>query len=234
MNVLLLVDIQNDFCPGGSLAVTDGDQVVSVANELMRSGNFDLVVASQDWHPANHLSFASNHAGHRQFDQVEIQGVKQILWPDHAVANTPGAEFHRNLDQARIDIVQRKGSDPQVDSYSAFYDVQGKPATQLEQLLDNVAAQHGKKRPDVHIAIAGLALDYCVAETARDAARLGHQVSIVLDGTRAVDQSVEGQVRLLREFARQGIKVVASNSLFPGRNYARNQAAASRDVAVSV
>ncbi|MHC4199536.1 MAG: bifunctional nicotinamidase/pyrazinamidase, partial [Planctomycetota bacterium] len=120
MRALILVDLQNDFCPGGGLAVPEGDRVIPVANGLVPA--FDLVVATQDWHPADHGSFASNHEGKKPGDVIDLGGLEQILWPDHCVQGTPGAEFHPDLERGRIAEVFRKGTDPAVDSYSAFFD----------------------------------------------------------------------------------------------------------------
>jgi nicotinamidase/pyrazinamidase len=149
---LLLVDLQNDFMPGGALAVADGDAVVGVANALMP--RFSLVVASQDWHPADHGSFASAHPGGKPGDVVDLAGVEQVLWPDHCVQDAPGASFHSGLDVAGIDRVVRKGTDPAVDSYSAFFDNDRRRDTGLAAFLEKSGAEE--------LVVLGLATDYCV------------------------------------------------------------------------
>ncbi len=177
MRALLLVDIQNDFMPTGALPVADGDAVVPVANALIPK--YSLVVATQDWHPADHGSFAVNHSGMKPGDVIELAGVPQVLWPAHCVQGTPGAEFHPDLCVVDIDHVVRKGTDPEVDSYSGFFDNARRNATGLDALL--------KARTVDEIAIAGLATDYCVQFTALDAVSLGYAVTVVADGCRAVD-----------------------------------------------
>lgn len=177
MRALLLVDIQNDFMPTGALPVADGDAVVSVADALIRK--YSLVVATQDWHPADHGSFAVNHPGTKPGDVIELAGVPQVLWPAHCVQGTPGAGFHPDLRVVDIDHVVRKGTDPEVDSYSGFFDNARRNATGLDALL--------KARTVDEIVIAGLATDYCVQFTALDALSLGYAVTVVADGCRAVD-----------------------------------------------
>lgn len=177
MRALLLVDIQNDFMPGGTLAVGDGDAVVGVANKL--SGLFDLVVATQDWHPARHASFASSHEGRGPGEVVDLDGMQQVLWPDHCVQNTPGASFHSGLDVAAIDLVVRKGTDARIDSYSAFFD----NARMKETGLDG----HLRRAGVTDLVVVGVATDYCVLFSALDARDLGYEVTVVTDGVRAVD-----------------------------------------------
>lgn len=178
MNALILVDIQNDFLPGGALAVPQGDEVVPVANQWMADARFGLVVATQDWHPAGHGSFASSHPGRKVGEVIRLNGLEQVLWPDHCVQWTRGAEFAPGLDRARIQHVVRKGMDPDVDSYSGFFDNGGQNPTGLERLLREAGADR--------LWIMGLATDYCVLATVLDARKLGFGVSVVLSGTRAV------------------------------------------------
>ncbi len=177
MRALLLVDVQNDFMPFGSLPVPGGDAVVDVANRLM--GHFGCVVASQDWHPAGHGSFASSHPGASPGDVVELGGVEQVLWPDHCVQGAPGASFHSRLDVAGIGHVIRKGTDPGIDSYSAFFDNGHRRDTGLNALLDRLGVHH--------LVVMGLATDYCVLATVLDAIGLGYGVAVVEEGCRAVD-----------------------------------------------
>ena len=177
MKTLLLIDLQNDFTPGGSLAVPDGDAVVHVANRLMP--DYDLVVATQDWHPAHHGSFAANHPGTAPGDTTTLGGLNQILWPTHCVQHTPGAEFHPDLNLAPIHHVIQKGTDPAIDSYSGFFDTGHRQATGLAELL--------QARGATAVDIMGLALDYCVKFTALDAVKLGLKTTLITEGCRAVN-----------------------------------------------
>jgi len=177
MNTLLLTDLQNDFLPTGALPVHGGDQVIPIANRLMP--RFDLVIASQDWHPANHGSFAANHPGKKVGDTIELAGLPQILWPVHCVQNTPGADFAPALDRSRIAHITHKGIDPAIDSYSAFFDNGHKKATDLDAFL--------KSRKVTHLHLLGLATDYCVLFTALDARQLGYRVTLIQDACRGVN-----------------------------------------------
>lgn len=221
MKVLVLVDIQNDFCPGGALAVPEGDLVVPVANKLISSGAFDLIVATKDWHPANHVSFAANHEGRNVFEQIALASGPQTLWPTHCVEGTPGAELHAELLQGRIDHIVHKGTDPEIDSYSGFFDNNHMKETPLQGLLLKEAAARGVARDDISVTVCGLALDYCVAATARDAATLGLKTEVVLDGCRAVNITPGDDLRALRELASVGVGVVSSSALVPERTRAR-------------
>jgi nicotinamidase/pyrazinamidase len=177
MKALLLIDLQNDFLPGGSLAVSQGDQVIAVANEWMKRLQF--TVATADWHPPDHGSFAANHPGIRVGDVFDLDGLLQVAWPVHCVAGTKGAEFSSALDRDRVDVVVRKGTHPLVDSYSGFFDNGHRSQTELDSILK----QNGVK----HLTIAGLATDYCVKFTVLDALRLGYEVDVVVQGCRGVD-----------------------------------------------
>lgn len=203
MRALLLVDIQNDFMPFGALPVAGGDEIVPVANALiLRSG---LVVATQDWHPAGHGSFASAHAGASPGDRVLLGGVDQMLWPDHCVQGTPGASFHSALDVAGIDRVVRKGSDPAIDSYSGFFDNDHRTATGLGEFLESHAVDE--------IVVLGLATDYCVRATVLDAVGLGFGVTLVTDGCRAVDATPGDGDRAIAEMHAAGVRVVESSNV---------------------
>jgi nicotinamidase/pyrazinamidase len=177
MNALILVDIQNDFVPGGALAVPDGDAVVAVANALMP--HYDFVVATQDWHPAEHSSFADQHPGCEVGDLIEIHGTQQVLWPRHCVQNTRGAEFVPTLDVAQIDAIVHKGTNPEIDSYSGFFDNERRQATELHALL--------QEREVEAVTVIGLATDYCVKFTVMDACELGYRTAVVVDGVRGVE-----------------------------------------------
>lgn len=174
---LLVIDVQVDFCPGGALAVADGDAVVPVANRLMASA--PLVVLTQDWHPAGHGSFASSHPGKAPFETVEMAYGTQVLWPDHCVQGTPGAAFHPGLETARAQLVVRKGFRPEIDSYSAFFENDRTTPTGLAGALRELGVGH--------VELVGLATDFCVQYSALDAARLGFGVTVRGEGCRAID-----------------------------------------------
>lgn len=179
MEALIIVDVQNDFMPFGSLPVAAGDEVVPIANALL--GAFSLVVATQDWHPVDHGSFASSHEGHAPGEVVRLGGVDQVLWPDHCVQGTPGASFHSALDVAGVNAVVRKGIDAGIDSYSAFFDNGQQRDTGLTALL--------RSRGVGSVTLLGLATDYCVFLSALDALAGGFKTTVVRDGCRAVDLS---------------------------------------------
>lgn len=193
-DVLIVVDIQNDFCPGGALAVPRGNEVVPVVNRL--AAKFHNVVLTQDWHPRGHSSFASSHSGKKPFETVSAPYGPQILWPDHCVQGTRGAEFHRALDIPHAALVIRKGTDRAIDSYSAFYENDRKTPTGLVGYL--------RERGLSRVFLAGLALDFCVRYSAEDARREGLAVFVVEDGCRGID--VDGSVAATRKsFAALGI-----------------------------
>ncbi len=203
MDALVLIDLQNDFMPFGALPVADGDAVVAVANRLAATA--PLVVATQDWHPRNHGSFATNHPGHRPGDVIELNGVQQVLWPPHCVQNTPGASFHSGLDVSPISHVVHKGSDPLIDSYSGFFDNDHRRATGLENWL----REHRVK----NIILLGLATDYCVKYSALDAAALGFGVTVVSDGCRGVNLVAGDDLRALNAMRDAGCRIVSSGEL---------------------
>jgi nicotinamidase/pyrazinamidase len=200
MKALVLVDVQNDFCPGGALAVPDGDQVVPVANRLME--RFDLVVATQDWHPKQHGSFASNHRGRQPYQMGELGGLPQVLWPDHCVQGSPGADFHPALHSGGITRVFPKGTDPAIDSYSGFFDNDRRKATGLGDYL--------RARGVDELVVLGLATDYCVKATALDAIGLGFQVTLVEDGCRGVELAPGDVARAIQQMREAGVRVVRS------------------------
>ncbi|GAB3830173.1 bifunctional nicotinamidase/pyrazinamidase [Pontibacter rugosus] len=177
MRALLLIDIQVDFLPGGALAVADGDAIIPVVNRLQPQ--FDLVVATQDWHPEGHKSFASRHLGKNLFEVIDLNGLEQVLWPDHCVQGTPGAALSDKLDQKRIEAIFRKGTNPEIDSYSGFYDNGRLKSTGLADYL------RGKGVTEVYLV--GLAADYCVYFSAKDALTEAFEVYYIEDAVRAID-----------------------------------------------
>ena len=174
---LIVIDLQNDFCPGGALAVAGGDEIVPLVNRLISS--FEHVILTQDWHPAGHSSFASSHAGQAPFSSIQMPYGPQTLWPDHCMQGTHGAEFHRDLAWTKAELVIRKGFRKAIDSYSAFYENDRKTPTGLAGYL--------RERGLTKLAFAGLATDYCVAYSALDAARLGFDATVLADACRAID-----------------------------------------------
>ena len=177
MKALIVIDLQNDFCPGGALAVPGGDGIVQGINALMR--DFDAVVLTQDWHPAGHSSFASSHEGKSPYGVVEMPYGPQVLWPDHCIQGSMGAKFHMELHQDRADLIIRKGYNPAIDSYSAFFENDHETPTGLEGYL--------RTRGISELTMVGLALDFCVNYSAVDAARLGFDVTVREDLCRAID-----------------------------------------------
>ena len=175
--VFLVIDVQNDFCPSGALAVPDGDQIIKPINMLQ--SRFPATVLTQDWHPGTHSSFASNHENKSVYDQIKMPYGDQVLWPDHCVQGTKGAEFHKDLKTDHADLIIRKGFRKEIDSYSAFFENDRKTATGLDGYLKN---RNMKK-----IICAGLATDFCVYYSAIDARKLGYQVTVLMDASRAID-----------------------------------------------
>ena len=177
MHALLVIDVQNDFCPDGALAVAGGSEIITGINEIM--GQFDAVVLTQDWHPAGHSSFASTHVGSAPYDMMEMPYGPQVLWPDHCIQRTQGAAFHPLLETDQADLIIRKGYNPAIDSYSAFFENDHKTPTGLEGYL--------RTRGITEVTLVGLALDFCVNYSAVDAAQLGFKVHVRTDLCRAID-----------------------------------------------
>lgn len=200
MQALILVDLQNDFLPGGALPVPQGDQVVPVANRLM--SQFELVVATQDWHPANHGSFASQHPGCQVGDVIPLNGLSQRLWPDHCVQNTPGADFAADLSIRNVQWICRKGTDPLVDSYSGFFD--------NARVKDTGLADYLRKRGVRGVHILGLATEYCVKATALDARELGFDTQLVLPGVRGVELNPGDCRTAVEEMRSAGVNLITS------------------------
>jgi len=201
MKALVVVDAQRDFMPGGNLPVEGGDAIAPVINELLQK--FPLVAVTQDWHPPGHLSFASSHEGREPFETIGLDGIEQTLWPDHCVWGTKGAEFPEelNLDPARA--IFRKGMDLRVDSYSGFFDNGRRRKTGLAEWLRAMEADS--------VTVVGLAAEICVAYTARDAAELGFDTTVVEDGTRALSE--EAFAKAADELRSKGVKLLPSSRL---------------------
>ena len=194
---LLVIDLQNDFCPKGALAVAEGDTIVQPINALM--DKFNTVVLTQDWHPTDHKSFASSHENKSPFDTVEMFYGDQVLWPNHCIQGSMGARFHPDLNHTRADVIIRKGSNPAVDSYSAFYENDKATSTGLHGYLKN--------REVTKLTLVGLATDYCVAFSALDAAKLGYAVTVRLDMARGID--TDGSLNAaIDKMAKAGINLV--------------------------
>lgn len=203
MRALILVDLQYDFMPGGALAVRGGDETIAVAQRLLP--HFSTIVATQDWHPPEHKSFAANNPGTKPGDVIDVAGVPQVMWPPHCVQETRGAELHAGLDRARITEVFRKGTDPSIDSYSGFFDNGHTKATGLSEWL--------QARWVKQVYVMGLATDYCVKFTALDARQLGFDVWVVEDGCRAVELSPGDGERALGAMRSAGCAVVESGAI---------------------
>ena len=203
MKALIIVDVQNDFIPGGALAVKEGDQVVPIINELQQK--FDFIVATQDWHPADHGSFAANHSNRKIGEFIDLNGVQQILWPVHCVQETKGAEFHPDLKTEKCKAVFKKGTNPKVDSYSGFFDNNRMGDTGLSSFL--------KENGIEEVFVCGLATDYCVKFTVLDAISEGFKTTLIADATRAVNIQENDDLKAIREMSASGAKVVLADEI---------------------
>ena len=199
-DALLIMDMQNDFCPGGALPVKEGNVVVPVINSLMEC--FSIIAATQDWHPPNHKSFASMHPGKNLYDMIELHGNEQVLWPDHCVQGTIGAELHEGLDTTKLHAIFRKGINPEIDSYSGFRDNLKKHVTGLDGYLKVL----GIKR----IHLTGLATDYCVYYTALDGIDSGYETTIIIDAAKGIDLPPGSMEEKLSGFKAKGGKIAHS------------------------
>ena len=206
-NALILVDIQNDFCPGGSLAVPAGDAIVPLANAMQPY--FELVIATQDWHPDDHMSFATNHPGHAVGEVMTVNGQTQVLWPAHCIQGSTGAEFHPALDMSRVAKIVHKGADRVVDSYSAFFDNAHLRSTGLADYLQ----EQGVKS----IYLMGLATDYCVKYSCLDAVALGFEVYLILDACRGIDLQAGDIQQAVDEMHRAGVKMINTKDIIEKR-----------------
>ena len=200
---LIIVDVQNDFCPGGALAVAGGDAIIPVVNEI--APGFDLVVATRDWHPRGHVSFASAHKGHRTGDQIQVDGEAQVLWPDHCVQGTSGADFHPDLDTRPVNLILHKGTSRELDSYSGFLETDHRTSTGLAAYLRGVEVSE--------VTVCGLATDYCVLFTALDSVESGFATRLVIDAVRGIDQPEGNLDRALDAMREAGVTFVDSARL---------------------
>ena len=201
MKTLLIIDVQNDFMPGGSLAVPDGDKIVPIINSIQHK--FDLVVAAQDWHPKDHVSFASNHEGKSNFDAIELHGKPQTLWPDHCVQDTEGAKFHADLVSQKWEAIFRKGTDKEIDSYSAFYDNGHLKSTGLTGYL--------KDKGTSQLYLCGLAADICVYFSTYDAFKEGFACFFIEDASQPLDAEEFEELKKKLEYL--GVQIVSSNQI---------------------
>ncbi|WBL25562.1 bifunctional nicotinamidase/pyrazinamidase [Zunongwangia sp. HGR-M22] len=200
MKALVLIDVQNDFMPGGALAVPGGDEIVPIINKLQEK--FDLVIATQDWHPAGHASFASTHSK-KTFEVIDLNGIDQVMWPDHCIQGSDGAAFHKDLKLDKIEAIFRKGTNPEIDSYSGFYDNAHLKSTGLSGYL--------KEKEVNELYFAGLACDFCVAFSVKDALAEGFKSFLIEDATRAID--AEGFKKAKAEIEANGGKILNSDEV---------------------
>lgn len=203
MKALLIIDVQNDFLPGGALAVNEGDLIIPVINRLQEK--FDFIVATQDWHPADHGSFAAHYSGKKPGDFVQLGNIDQVLWPVHCVQNSEGADFPEKLNQHHWKQVFRKGSNPFVDSYSGFYDNDRRENTGLGKYLRDNGIEE--------VFVTGLATDYCVKFTVMDALKLGFETTVIKDATKAVNLNPKDYDNALKDMTKAGAEVVDSSFL---------------------
>jgi nicotinamidase/pyrazinamidase len=197
--ILIIVDVQNDFCPNGNLAVKDGDLITPYINKLIQSKDYDFIVATKDWHPKDHKSFASNN-NKSVGEFIKLNGVLQIMWPDHCIKGTVGAQLHSALDQDNIDFIFTKGSNKEIDSYSAFFENDLQTKTGLDEFL--------KAKSVTNIDVVGLALDYCVKATAIDAQSLGYNTTVLLEGTKAVNLNEGDDKKAIELLRSKKVKVI--------------------------
>ncbi|WP_034887431.1 bifunctional nicotinamidase/pyrazinamidase [Gillisia sp. Hel_I_29] len=201
MKTLIIIDVQNDFLPGGSLAVPKGDEIIDLINAFQEK--FDLIIATQDWHPAGHSSFAANHLGKEEFETIQLHNQEQVLWPIHCVQNSHGAAFSSSLQTSKIEAVFRKGMNPEIDSYSGFFDNAHAKSTGLAGYL--------KEKNAEDLYFCGLAADYCVYFSIMDALNIGFSTTLIEDATRAIDPS---KFKDLKEnILQKGGKIVESKNL---------------------
>jgi nicotinamidase/pyrazinamidase len=203
MKALIIVDVQNDFIPGGALAVKEGDKVVPIINQLQEK--FDFIVATQDWHPADHGSFAANHPEKNVGEFINLNGVNQILWPVHCVQGSEGAGFHPNLNNGKWKAIFQKGTNPQVDSYSGFFD--------NNRLGDTGLGSYLKENGIEDVFVCGLATDYCVKFTVIDAILEGFNTTLIADATRAVNIHENDDLKAINEMSASGAKVVLADEI---------------------
>lgn len=201
-NCLIITDIQNDFCPGGALAVAGGNEIIPIVNSLTQK--FDKVAATQDWHPSDHVSFAATH-NKELYDVITIDGIQQVMWPVHCVQGSLGADFHKDLDLRPVDLIIRKGSHRSIDSYSTFMENDKKTITGLHSYLQGFAIQD--------LYFCGLATDYCVYYSAVDARNMGFNVSVILDACRGVDVPAGNIAATVQAMKERGIRILNHDDL---------------------
>jgi nicotinamidase/pyrazinamidase len=201
-NCLIITDIQNDFCPGGALAVAEGDKIIPIVNALARK--FDKVVATQDWHPPGHASFASTH-NKEPYDIITIDEIQQVLWPVHCVTGSFGADFHKDLDLREVDLIIRKGNDLKIDSYSTFLENDKKTVTGLHYYLKGFSIQN--------LYLCGLATDYCIYYSAMDAKEMGFNVGVILDACRGIDVPAGNIAAAVERMKERGIRIMNHDDL---------------------
>jgi nicotinamidase/pyrazinamidase len=201
MKSLILIDMQLDFMPGGALAVPRGDEIIPLVNQLQ--DKFELIIATQDWHPENHISFASNHENKKPFDIINLEGIDQVLWPDHCVQNTKGANFHPHLEMKNAEAIFRKGMNWDIDSYSGFYDNKHKKSTGLAGYL------HEKNVNELYFC--GLAADYCVYFSIKDALKEGFSAILIEDATRPINP--DDFIKIKEELTHKGCKIITSKDI---------------------
>ncbi|MDY3317394.1 bifunctional nicotinamidase/pyrazinamidase [Riemerella anatipestifer] len=196
---LIVVDVQNDFCEGGALAVPNANEIIPYINLLIEENQYDKIIFTQDWHPANHKSFASNN-GKKVRETISLNGVPQFMWPDHCIENSFGSEFHKDLDTSKVDYIVKKGKNSEIDSYSAFQD--------NNHFMKTGLADYLKKHDIQLVEIAGLALDYCVKYTCLDAVREGFLTCLHFNGTRAVNVKPENGRDAIYEMLENGVTIL--------------------------
>jgi nicotinamidase/pyrazinamidase len=202
MKALIVVDPQNDFMPNGNLAVTDGDKIIPIINNLMKSGVYDVIVITKDWHPDKHKSFASQHPDNNEFDVIDLNGVDQVLWPEHCIEGTQGAEFHSDLNMGFDNLyIFKKGMNAEIDSYSGFYENDHETSTGLTNFLQS-------KNVEV-VDVVGLALDFCVKYTAIDAANEGFETSVLKDACRGIGDDM---TPIFDELVKNNVYILNSTS----------------------
>jgi len=195
---IIVTDIQNDFCPGGNLPVEDGDKVIPFINDLLMNNGYDIHIYTKDWHPKDHKSFVTQNPGKIVFDKIILNGIEQILWPEHCVQNTWGSDFHKDLFTGiENKFIITKGSEKEIDSYSAFYDNKKNVSTGLNEFL--------KEKEVTEIDVVGLALDFCVKYTCLDGIRTGYKVNVILNGSKAISSNIAPHID---EMKRAGINIV--------------------------
>lgn len=202
---LIVVDVQNDFCEGGALEVKNGNEIIPIINELIKSKKFDFIIATQDWHPRKHKSFASNHKNKKVYDVINLNGMKQVLWPDHCIQRTKGARFHSNLNLGEKYYVFKKGKNPNIDSYSGFYDNDHKTSTGLTEFLTRNNVRE--------IYITGLATDYCVKFTAIDSVFEGYKTFVIKDAVRGVNINKDDSKKAFNEMKEKECKIITSKRI---------------------